>query len=239
MLNPSNTGTELELVSLTALEALKEREEAERAEARARREEREDRPVSAINPFRQSSIVEAEDKSAGLVTAQVDVAAAKIYLPPRDDTAEFDDGGADTAGHPAGSPSEEKFTNSTSPFPLPTKARPNNPPHKYQSLRMQQAAKRWGLPIGSLIGGAPPPPDSSPVPAPELKVNFLREKLSNAELQTRKLRNELENMTSAYNELRTHYSSMEEAMDGQRNFVLSLQVINRPGVSRAVLKTPL
>ena len=239
MVNPSNTGTELELVSLAALETLKDQEEASRAEARARREEREDRPVSAINPLCQPSLMEAEDQSAGLVTARVDLTAAKVYLPPRDDAAEFDDGGVDMAGQPASSPSEEKFTNTTSPFPLRTKARPNNHPHKYQSLRMQEAAKRWGVPIASLIGGAPPPPDSSLVSAPELKVNFLREKLSNAELQTRKLRKDLENMNSAYNELRTHYRSMEEAMDGQRTFLLSLQVINRPNVAGAVLQTPL
>ena len=99
MVNPSNTGTELELVSLAALQALKDQEEVSRAEARARGEEREDRPVSAINPLRQPSIVEAEDRSAGLVTAQVTMPASKVYLPPRDDAAEFDDGGVDMAGH--------------------------------------------------------------------------------------------------------------------------------------------
>ena len=99
MVNPSNTGTELELVSLAALQSLKEREEVERAEARARGEEREDRPVSAINPLRQPSIVEAEDRSKGLVTAQVAMPTSKVYLPPRDDAAEFDDGGVDMAGH--------------------------------------------------------------------------------------------------------------------------------------------
>ena len=99
VVNPSNTGTELELVSLAALQSLKDQEEASRAEARARGEEREDRPVSAINPLRQPSIVEAEDRSLGLVTAQVAMPASKVYLPPRDDAAEFDDGGVDMAGH--------------------------------------------------------------------------------------------------------------------------------------------
>jgi dynactin-4 len=100
VVNPTNTGTELELVSLKAHQAAVDSEEAERAEARARGEEREDRPVSAINPLRQPSLVAAEDGSLGLVTAEALLpAGVKIYLPPRDDAAEFDDGGVDLAGH--------------------------------------------------------------------------------------------------------------------------------------------
>jgi len=81
------------------LKAIRDQEEAEKAEARARGEEKEDRPVSAINPLRQPSIVAAEDGSRDLVTADVILPSSKVYLPPRDDAAEFDDGGVDLAGH--------------------------------------------------------------------------------------------------------------------------------------------
>jgi len=80
-------------------QAIRDQEEAEKAEARARGEEKEDRPVSAINPLRQPSIVAAEDGSRDLVTADVILPSSKVYLPPRDDAAEFDDGGVDLAGH--------------------------------------------------------------------------------------------------------------------------------------------
>merc|ERR1719330_452087 len=64
-----------------------------------RGDEKEEKPISAINPLRQPSIVEATDKSMDLATAEVVLPSCKIYLPPRDDAAEFDDGGVDLAGH--------------------------------------------------------------------------------------------------------------------------------------------
>lgn len=96
VVNPTNTGTELEFLTIKAYQAIKEQEEEEREAARARGE---DRPVSAINPLRQPSIVAAEDGSLGIVTADVLLPSSKVYLPPRDDAAEFDDGGVDLAGH--------------------------------------------------------------------------------------------------------------------------------------------
>merc|ERR1719431_1440562 len=96
VVNPTNTGTELQFLSIQAYQAIKEQEEEEREAARARGE---DRPVSAINPLRQPSIVAAEDGSKGIVTADVLLPSSKVYLPPRDDAAEFDDGGVDLAGH--------------------------------------------------------------------------------------------------------------------------------------------
>lgn len=99
VVNPTNTGTEFEFLSLKAYQAIKDQEEAEKAEAKARGEEREEKPVSAINPLRQPSIVAAEDGSKGIVTGEVMLPVCKIYLPPRDDAAEFDDGGVDLAGH--------------------------------------------------------------------------------------------------------------------------------------------
>merc|ERR1712037_768448 len=99
VVNPTNTGTEFEFLSMKAYQAIRDQEEAEKAEARARGEEKEDRPVSAINPLRQPSIVAAEDGSRDLVTADVILPSSKVYLPPRDDAAEFDDGGVDLAGH--------------------------------------------------------------------------------------------------------------------------------------------
>merc|ERR1712218_744085 len=51
VVNPTNTGTEFEFLSMKAYQAIRDQEEAEKAEARARGEEKEDRPVSAINPL--------------------------------------------------------------------------------------------------------------------------------------------------------------------------------------------
>jgi len=88
--NPTNTGTTLEFLSLTKLRELKDAD---------KEVEKEDKPVSAINPLRQPSIVTAVDQSIGLATAQIALPSSKVYLPPRDDAAEFDDGGVDLAGH--------------------------------------------------------------------------------------------------------------------------------------------
>ena len=71
---------------------------------------------SIIMSIIQPSIVAAEDGSKDLVTADVILPSSKVhpswlcniihcecwnqvYLPPRDDAAEFDDGGVDLAGH--------------------------------------------------------------------------------------------------------------------------------------------
>lgn len=99
VVNPTNTGTVFEFLALTDYQAMKEKEEQEKADAKARGEDKEDKPVSAINPLRQPSIVEAEDKSLENITAEVFLPSSKVYLPPRDDAAEFDDGGVDLAGH--------------------------------------------------------------------------------------------------------------------------------------------
>ena len=89
--NPSNTATLLEFLDLATLEELK---------AQEREEDKEEKPVvSAINPLRQPSIVTCADQSLGLVTARVKVPASKVYLPPKDEAAEFDDHGVDLAGH--------------------------------------------------------------------------------------------------------------------------------------------
>jgi len=88
--NPTNTGTTLEFLSLSKLRELKDAE---------KEVDKEDKPVSAINPLRQPSIVTAVDQSIGLATAKIALPASKVYLPPRDDAAEFDDGGVDLAGH--------------------------------------------------------------------------------------------------------------------------------------------
>ena len=104
--NPTNTGTTLEFLSLSKVRELKEAE---------KEDEKDDKPVSAINPLRQPSIVTALDQSIGLATAQIALPTSKVttcttmiflikyhpqvYLPPRDDAAEFDDGGVDLAGH--------------------------------------------------------------------------------------------------------------------------------------------
>ncbi len=34
-----------------------------------------------------------------ITTARVELPTSKVYLPPRDDAAEFDEGGVDLAGH--------------------------------------------------------------------------------------------------------------------------------------------
>ena len=88
--NPTNTGTTLEFLSISKLRELKEAD---------KEKDKEDKPVSAINPLRQPSIVTAVDQSIGLATAVIAIPASKVYLPPRDDAAEFDDGGVDLAGH--------------------------------------------------------------------------------------------------------------------------------------------
>lgn len=89
--NPSNTGTVLEFLELGQLEHAKEHE---------KEEEKEEKPVvSAINPLRQPSIVKSVDQSIGLVTARTRIPASKVYLPPKDEAAEFDDHGVDLAGH--------------------------------------------------------------------------------------------------------------------------------------------
>jgi len=88
--NPTNTGTTLEFLTLTKLNELKE---AEKSNAK------EEKPVSAINPLRQPSIVTAIDQTIGLNNASIALPSCKVYLPPRDDAAEFDDGGVDLAGH--------------------------------------------------------------------------------------------------------------------------------------------
>jgi len=89
--NPSNTGTVLEFLDLDKLEELK---------AQEKDEEKDEKPVvSAINPLRQPSIVKAVDQSLGLVTATAKIPFSKVYLPPKDEAAEFDDLGVDLAGH--------------------------------------------------------------------------------------------------------------------------------------------
>merc|ERR1712029_612132 len=89
--NPSNTGTVLEFLELEQLEQAKEQE---------KEEEKEEKPVvSAINPLRQPSIVKSVDQSIGLVTARTKIPTSKVYLPPKDEAAEFDDHGVDLAGH--------------------------------------------------------------------------------------------------------------------------------------------
>ena len=89
--NPSNTGTVLEFLELDQLEQTKEQE---------KEEEKEEKPVvSAINPLRQPSIVKSVDQSIGLVTAKTRIPSSKVYLPPKDEAAEFDDHGVDLAGH--------------------------------------------------------------------------------------------------------------------------------------------
>ena len=85
--NPSTTGT---VITPKKMEELKASET----------EKEEEKPVvSAINPLRQPSIVKCEDQSAGLVTADVKLSTSQVYLPPKDEAAEFDDHGVDLAGH--------------------------------------------------------------------------------------------------------------------------------------------
>ena len=89
--NPSNTATVLEFMDLEKLEKLKSEERIEAKE--------EKKPVSAINPLRQPSIVKSVDQSLGLVNTSVRIPSSKVYLPPKDEAAEFDDHGVDLAGH--------------------------------------------------------------------------------------------------------------------------------------------
>jgi len=98
VVNPTNSGSVLELITLETYKSLKEDEERERQE-KLDKGQVEEKPVSAINPLRQPSIVEATDQSINLATAEVILPKGRIYLPPRDDAAEFDDGGVDLAGH--------------------------------------------------------------------------------------------------------------------------------------------
>ena len=55
--------------------------------------------VSAINPLRQPSIVKCDDQTDGLVSADIKLSTSQVYLPPKDEAAEFDDHGVDLAGH--------------------------------------------------------------------------------------------------------------------------------------------
>jgi len=89
--NPSNTGTVLQFLDLENLEELKSQEKSEEKEEKT--------VVSAINPLRQPSIVKSVDQSIGLVSAGVKIPTSKVYLPPKDEAAEFDDHGVDLAGH--------------------------------------------------------------------------------------------------------------------------------------------
>jgi len=94
LVNPTNSGSVLEFLSLAEYKEVKEKEEMEKKE-----KGEEEKTVSAINPLRQPSIVEATDQTLDIATAQVILPMSKIYLPPRDDAAEFDEGGVDLAGH--------------------------------------------------------------------------------------------------------------------------------------------
>merc|ERR1740131_804105 len=96
VVNPSNTATTLKFISL---DSYREEKEREKEEALAKGEGKEEKPVSAINPLRQPSIVEAKDVTADVPTAEVFLPPSTVYLPPRDDAAEFDEGGVDLAGH--------------------------------------------------------------------------------------------------------------------------------------------
>eukprot|EP00088_Acartia_fossae_P002801 TRINITY_DN11168_c0_g1_i11.p1 TRINITY_DN11168_c0_g1~~TRINITY_DN11168_c0_g1_i11.p1 ORF type:complete len:512 (-),score=92.70 TRINITY_DN11168_c0_g1_i11:774-2279(-) len=95
VVNPTNSGSVLEVVSLAEYQDTKAKEDA----ARKEKGEEEKTTVSAINPLRQPSIVEATDQNMNIATAEVTLPKSKIYLPPRDDAAEFDEGGVDLAGH--------------------------------------------------------------------------------------------------------------------------------------------
>jgi len=95
VVNPTNSGSVLEFISLSDYKDIKEEEEI----AKKGKGEPEEKPASAINPLRQPSIVEATDQTMDLATAEVILPIGEIYLPPRDDAAEFDDSGVDLAGH--------------------------------------------------------------------------------------------------------------------------------------------
>jgi len=96
VVNPSNTATVLQFITLDDYNLAKEKE---KEEAKSKGEGKDDKPVSAINPLRQPSIVEAKDSTKEMPTAEVFVPSSSVYLPPRDDAAEFDEGGVDLAGH--------------------------------------------------------------------------------------------------------------------------------------------
>jgi len=98
VVNPTNSGSVLELLDMTKYLELKEEENRQKQE-KIEKGEVEEKPASAINPLRQPSIVECTDQSYDLATAEVILPSDKIYLPPRDDAAEFDEGGVDLAGH--------------------------------------------------------------------------------------------------------------------------------------------
>lgn len=99
VVNPTNTATVLEFLTLEKYTEIKEEEAKMKEGARGEKKEVEESPGSAINPLRQPSIVESTDQSLNLDTADVILPKSRIYLPPRDDAAEFDEGGVDLAGH--------------------------------------------------------------------------------------------------------------------------------------------
>lgn len=94
VVNPTNSASVLKFLSLAEYKDIRDQEEKEKKE-----KGEEDKSVSAINPLRQPSIVEATDQSLEISTAQVELPKSTVYLPPRDDAAEFDEGGVDLAGH--------------------------------------------------------------------------------------------------------------------------------------------
>jgi len=95
VVNPTNSGSVLEFITLDRYNQLKEEDEILKKE----KGQGEEKPASAINPLRQPSIVEATDQTMNLATAEVILPSDQVYLPPRDDAAEFDDSGVDLAGH--------------------------------------------------------------------------------------------------------------------------------------------
>jgi len=95
VVNPTNSGSVLQLITLDQFIQIKDEEEKEKKE----KGDTDDKNVSAINPLRQPSIVEATDQKMDIGTGQVFLPKSKVYLPPRDDAAEFDEGGVDLAGH--------------------------------------------------------------------------------------------------------------------------------------------
>jgi len=94
VVNPTNSASVLKFLTLQQYQEVKGEEEKQRKE-----KGEEDKSVSAINPLRQPSIVEATDQRLDITTARVELPTSKVYLPPRDDAAEFDEGGVDLAGH--------------------------------------------------------------------------------------------------------------------------------------------
>ncbi|XP_023325806.1 dynactin subunit 4 isoform X3 [Eurytemora carolleeae] len=98
VVNPTNSGSVLEFIELSRYKELVE-EEARIRQEKIDKGEIEEKPASAINPLRQPSLVEASDQNMDIATAEVMLPKGQIYLPPRDDAAEFDDGAVDLAGH--------------------------------------------------------------------------------------------------------------------------------------------